>query len=137
MGRNAAAVVREDVRSGIRSSWAERRAASTRDRPASICTMIDSDITMALSTSMPRAMISEARDIWLSPMSRNDITRNDSTMVVGMRLATTRPVRSPSMTSITSITMPTASSRLTTNSSTFPSTVRGWKFRTSRSTPTG
>ncbi len=65
--------------------------------------MIDSDITMALSTSMPRAMISEARDIWSSPMSKTDMTRNDRTMVVGMRLATTRPVRSPSMTSMTSM----------------------------------
>ncbi len=57
MGRNAAAVVSDEINKGTRSSRAEPTAASSGRRPAAICTMIDSAITMALSTSMPSAMI--------------------------------------------------------------------------------
>ena len=63
IGRNAAAVVSDEISSGTRSSRAEPTAASTGRRPALICTMIDSAITMALSTSMPSAMIRAASDI--------------------------------------------------------------------------
>ena len=57
IGRNAAAVVSDEISSGTRNSRAEPTAASTGRRPAAIRTMIDSAITMALSTSMPSAMI--------------------------------------------------------------------------------
>ena len=67
--------------------------------------MIDSDITIALSTSMPRAMISAAIDIWFNPMPNTPITIRADTIAIGIRLATTRPVRRPRLTSITSVTM--------------------------------
>ena len=63
IGKKAAAVVREDVSNGTLSSAAESIAASSARLPAAICTMIDSDITIALSTNNPRAIISAASDI--------------------------------------------------------------------------
>ncbi len=95
MGRKAEAVVREEIRSGIRNSDAESIAAVIRFTPASICTMMDSDMTMALSTSRPREMMSEASDIWSIPMSNRDMTYMAMIIAMGTRLATTRPVRIP------------------------------------------
>ncbi len=108
IGRNAAAVVSDEVSSGIRSSFADAIAACSGRLPAAICTMIDSDITIALSTSMPSAMISEAIDIWSRPMSRKPMTMIAETIAIGIRLATTRPVRTPRASSITSVTINTA-----------------------------
>ena len=63
IGRKAAAVVSDEVRSGPLSSAAEASAASLTGLPSDICTMIDSDITIALSINIPRAIISAANDI--------------------------------------------------------------------------
>ena len=62
MGRNAAEVVSDEESRGTRNSLAESTAASAGFLPPAIWTMIDSDMTMALSTSIPRAMMSEARE---------------------------------------------------------------------------
>ena len=62
-GESKEAVVKDDMSRGIRSSPAESMAASIGFFPSVIWTMIDSDITMALSTSIPRAMMREAKDI--------------------------------------------------------------------------
>ena len=62
MGRNAAAVVSDAIRSGRRSSRTELTAASIGRRPTAICIVIASVITMAWSTSMPRARISAASE---------------------------------------------------------------------------
>ena len=137
IGRNATAVVNDEVRSGIRSSLAESTAARRRSFPAAICTMIDSVMTIALSTSMPSAMISAASDIWSSPMSRKLITRIPLTMAIGIRLATISPVRRPSVTSMTSVTIAMACSRLPTNSSILRSTASGWNWTRSNSMPMG
>ncbi len=80
---------------------------------------------MALSTSMPSAIISEAILTWSSPMPKDDITSNPMIMAIGMRLPTTKPVRRPRNKSITTTTTPTACSRLPTKSFTFFSTSRG------------
>ncbi len=125
IGKNAAAVVSEATKSGTRSSPAEARAASTALAPRSIRTMIDSDITMALSTKSPSEIISEASDIWSRPIPITLITSRAITMAQGIRLATTSPVRSPSVSSITAITISTAWSRLVVNSSTFWVTTSG------------
>ena len=53
----------DEVSSGTRSSRAELTAASIRAIPCSMRTMIDSAMTMALSTSIPSAMMSDASDI--------------------------------------------------------------------------
>ena len=137
MDRKAAAVVSDDVSSGIRSSRADSTAASIGFFPAAIWVMIDSDMTMALSTSMPRAMISEASDIWSRPMFMNDMHRTADTMAMGMRLATIKPVRSPRKRSITRNTMTIAWKMLTVNSLTFFSTKKGWKVTMSNSIPIG
>ena len=63
MGKKAAMVVSEEMRSGILSSFPESTAASMAPFPSAICTMMDSDTTIALSTSIPRAMMRAARDI--------------------------------------------------------------------------
>ncbi len=59
------------------------------------------------------------------------------TIAIGIRLATTRPVRSPRLTSITSITITTAWTRLPTKSSTFFSTSPAWNWVNSNSMPIG
>ena len=137
MGRNAAAVVSDEVSSGARSSFAERTAASTAATPSAICTMIDSDMTMALSTSSPRAMISAASDIWLIPMPNSAMKMKLVMIAIGIRLATTRPVRTPRVSSITSRTIATAWTRLPTKSLTFLLTASAWKTTVSNSTPIG
>ena len=91
IGRNAAAVVSDEISSGTRGSRAEPTAASTGRRPAAIRTMIDSAITMALSTSIPSAMMRAASDIWSRPMPSHAITSSEPTIVIGTRLATTSP----------------------------------------------
>ncbi len=130
-------MVSEEVSSGVRSSAAERTAASTAATPSLICTMIDSDMTMALSTSSPRAMISAASDIWLMPMSKTAMKMKLVTIAIGIRLATTRPVRTPRVRSITNRTIATAWTRLPTKSLTFFSTASAWKTTVSKSTPIG
>ena len=66
IGKNAAAVVSDAIRSGTLSSLVAPIAAETPLSPAAMRTMIDSETTMALSTSRPRAMMSAASDIWSS-----------------------------------------------------------------------
>ncbi len=137
MGRNAAAVVSDAMSNGTRSSRAESTAASAAGLPSDICTIVDSTMTMALSTSIPRAIIRDARETWSRPIPKIDMTRSAITMAIGIRLATTRPVRRPRKSSITTATTPTACNRLPTKSLTFFSTSRGWKATTSNSMPIG
>ncbi len=61
-GRKAADVVSDAVSNGKRSSLAAARAASRTERPSRAPTWVDSTMTMALSTSMPREMISAPSD---------------------------------------------------------------------------
>ena len=55
-----------------RDGWPsdEATAASTGDLPPAISTVIDSHITIDVSTSMPSAMMRAASEIWLRPMSK-------------------------------------------------------------------
>ncbi len=69
----------------MNSSLAEVTAASSAFMPSSILTMIDSDTTIALSTSIPSAMISAARDTWLRPNPARDINSNVVTITAGIR----------------------------------------------------
>ena len=55
-------MVSEDTSSGVRSSLADPTAASIGVLPSLICTMIDSAMTIALSTNIPSAMMSAARE---------------------------------------------------------------------------
>ncbi len=136
-GRKAAAVVSEAVRSGMRSSWAACIAASSRFFPSAILTMIDSDITIALSTSMPSAMISAASDIWSRLTPKNGSSSKEAKMAMGINVDTTSPVRTPSVTSITRTTTPIAWSRLLTTLLIFCSTTSGWNATMSNSMPIG
>ncbi len=118
-------MVREEVSSGIFSSCADSMAASTADLPSPISTMIDSDMTMALSTNMPKAIIMAAKDIWSMPIPSRPITSKAMIMAIGIKLDTAKPVRRPRNTSITASTMTIACSRLVTNSSTLRLTCSG------------
>ena len=89
IGRNAAAVVSDEINNGTRNSRAEPTAASTGRRPAAICTMIDSAITMALSTSMPSAMIQGGQRHLVEPDVEKAIASSDAIIAIGTRLATT------------------------------------------------
>ena len=106
IGRKAADVVSEDESRGVRSSLAESTAASTRPFPDAIWTIIDSDITIALSTSIPRAMIREASDIWCRLMPNADMKMKVINMAMGISVAIRKPVLSPRATSITTSTIP-------------------------------
>ena len=61
-GKKAAHVVRDDVRRGIFNSFAELMAAFLGSSPFCRRTIMDSDMTMALSTSRPRAMMRDASE---------------------------------------------------------------------------
>jgi len=124
--RKAADVVSVETNRGAMSSREDCTAADAAASPACIFTMIDSLITMALSTSIPRAMISEARVTLFRPISIRDMIRRVTMMVDGIRLATTRPVRRPRKISITSNTTPTACIRLPIKSFTDLSTSVSW-----------
>ena len=104
-GKNAAAVVNDEMSSGPFSSLPESIAAATAGCPASRFTMIDSTMTIALSTNRPRAMINAVREIWLIVISNNCIENSDATTVAGISEPTTRPVRKPRNTIMTRITM--------------------------------
>lgn len=56
-------MVNDEVNKGTRNSSADFTAASMGLIPVDIRTMIDSETTIALSTSSPRAMIKAANDI--------------------------------------------------------------------------
>ena len=86
--------------------------------PSCICTMIDSLITIALSTNMPKAMMSAAIEIWSSPISKNCMRTRVVSIAVGISVDTTSPVRKPRDTSITRSTIPIACSRFSMKEST-------------------
>ncbi len=136
-GRKAAAVVRDAMRRGVLSSLAESTAAARRSFPDCICTMMDSDMTIALSTNIPNATMSEASDIWFSPIPKSGMRNTDITMATGISAATTRPVRTPRVSSMTSTTMPTACSTFQTKSLTLCSTTSDCIEMMSRSIPMG
>ena len=93
--RKAADVVRDALNNGMFNSFVELMAASNGFSPFSIFTMMDSDTTMALSTSIPSAMIKEASETWFNPILRFPLIRRVITMTDGIRLATTMPVLNP------------------------------------------
>ena len=86
MGRNAAAVVSEAMSSGTRSSLVAPMAAWMPSSPAAIRTMIDSEMTIALSTRSPSAMIRAASDIWSSWMSNTLIAHIVMIIVTALAL---------------------------------------------------
>ena len=135
--RKAAEVVSDETRSGTASSRADSMAASLAPVPLSIFTAIASDTTMALSTSMPSAMISAASDTWLRPVSNRPMTKRVATMVMGMRLATTRPVRSPRKSSMVASTTATLCRRLPVKSETDLATSKSWDATLLKAIPRG
>ncbi len=70
-------------------------------------------------------------------MPNRFITIRLDTIAIGIRLATTSPVRSPRVTSMTNVTISTACNRLAANSSILRETASGWNWITSKSMPIG
>ncbi len=99
--------------------------------------MVLSETTIPLSTNIPSAIISAAREIWSKPIEKFDITIMESNMVIGMRLETIKPVRNPRVISITAVTTAIACSRFDTNPLTLSSTSLGEKLTKSNSMPRG
>jgi len=102
-------------------------AASKAFSPFSILTIMDSAITIALSTSIPSAIISAARETWFKPTSALDIKSRVVTITAGIRLATTTPVLIPRNRSMTTRTTTTLCIRLLTKSFTDFSTKKSWE----------
>ncbi len=130
-------MVKEETRSGTESSLDEPMAAATGFSPASIFTIMDSDITMALSTSIPNAMIRDARDTWFKPIPNMFMTMIVTTMTEGIRLATTSPVRKPRKISMVKSTTTMAWTRLPVKSCTEASTILSCEATRIKSTPMG
>lgn len=63
--------------------------------PLCIKTIIDSLITIALSTNNPKEIIRAAKETWSSQISNIDITMNEVKIDIGIKTATIRPVRNP------------------------------------------
>ena len=85
-------------------------------------------MTMALSTSNPREMISAAKDIWLMVMPSTLIADNVAKMVAGTSMPTISPVRRPRNSSITATTIPMAWSRLVRKLPTAASTTADSRY---------
>ena len=108
IGKKAAAVVNDEVRSGTRSSAADSTAAARGFFPSDRLTIIDSDITIALSTRSPSEIIRAARDTVLRLIPKKFIAAKDARITVGIKLDTRRPVRNPRVMNMTIETISTA-----------------------------
>ncbi len=104
IGRKATMVVREEVSSGSQSSRTAPAHAASLSSPLDRRTRMFSLVTMPLSTSMPRAMISEAMETLCSLMSNCGIRAMHISMAMGTSSPAISPRRSPANTSITSTT---------------------------------
>ena len=135
IGKNAAAVVSDEVSNGTRNSLAESIAASIGFLPADMETMMLSVMTIPLSTSMPSAIINAASDIWSRPILKTDINNMATSMLAGIKKTTIRPVRIPRLTSMTAATTRMACTRLEAKLFTLFSTSCGEKLMASNSTP--
>ncbi len=112
-------------------------AARARSKPCSIFTTIISTAMMASSTRSPSAMTSAPRVMRCRSSPAAYITTNTIASTSGTESATTMPVRQPSETKLTSSTMPSASTKDSTNSEIECSTMLGWSAICVTSIPTG
>ena len=101
-------------------------AACNLDSPRFMPTRIPSVTTMALSTSIPSAIISAPREIRCRSMASTFITMNVPRMVSSSTPPISTPERKPMNTSKTAITMATASPRFSMKALTDLSTSLGW-----------
>jgi hypothetical protein len=113
------------VSRGTRNSRATRMTDSSGLWPCSNSNMVDSLNTIALSTNIPRTMISAARDIWLMEMPNTLMISRDPIIEVGIRAATTSPLRNPAVINITAMTTRIAMMTLLVKLSTKPLTISG------------
>ena len=137
MGKNAKEVVSDAVSRGLESSLADVTDASAMLCPSRTWVMMDSLITMALSTRIPREIKSAARETWSIPIWKKPMSRKAIKMVTGIRLATSNPVRSPMLTNITRQTMAMLCIRFERKSLTLRWTRSGCRARKSKETPIG
>ena len=125
IGTKAATVVRVEVSIGMASPSAPLATASRRDLPWRMSTSALSDTTIALSTIIPSAMISEAIENCSSSTPKRRTTANELIMHKGTAVAITTAARQPIISSATRSTIRIASHRLMTKPVTRPETWRG------------
>ena len=112
-------------------------AAVSAGSPFCIRTRMPSVTTMALSTSMPSAMMSAPSEMRCIAMPACHIAISVPATVSTSTMPMIRPLRSPMKISRTTTTMATAPARLATKLSTAARTESDWYDTTFRSMPTG
>ena len=104
MGANAARVVRVEPITGQATSPVARMAALTRPAPCSMKRWMFSTMTMALSTSMPRARVRLNSTTMFRVTPSRDRVVKVSSMEKGMARLTSTALRSPMATNTTTST---------------------------------
>ena len=120
IGMKASTVVSVEASSGTARVRTERRIASSRGVPSARRLRISSVITMAASTSRPRATIIPVTDIWWIEMPATSIPKSEISAASGMAVATTRAARHPRVTKSTSVTRPMPAARFAPGRRTAP-----------------
>ena len=137
MGANAMMAITVAPSSGQMVWRTISTAASSFDIPRFMPTRMPSVTTMALSTSMPRAIISAPREIRCRSMASTFMTIKVPRMVSSSTPPISRPERTPMNTSNTAMTMAMASPRLSRKAPTELSTSWGWLYTVASSMPAG
>ena len=115
MGANASTATAVAPRSGHLFCSTMAMAAFTLSRPFCAATSTPSAMTMALSTSIPSAMMNAPRLMRSSRMPIHFMTISDAMTVTTSTTPMSTPLRSPIATSSTATTMITDSTRLIMN----------------------
>ncbi len=108
-----------------------------RSAPSSTCRYTFSTITIALSTSMPRAMISAKSTIMFSVIPKKEMKTNARSIESGMASATKKELRTPMKKSSTPTTRSRPVMMPFSSSPTMSLTNFDWSPRTSKRTPSG
>ena len=112
IGIKARTVVIVDASKGAHNRLTDSPTALTACMPSSSRRLISSDITMAASTSKPRATISPVTDICCIGRPTKFIMDMEISVASGIIVATTAAARQPRVTNSTSTTRPTPMPRL-------------------------
>ena len=136
-GVKARMAMRVEASRGQRVCLTMARQASRLPTPRITPTMAPSTTTIALSTSIPRAMISAPSDNRCNSQPSIFIRMKVPSTVSSRVAPTIRPLRQPMVTSNAQITITTAAPRLSRKPSTARSTSLGWLYRFSTEIPAG
>ncbi len=137
MAANASTAMTVAPKSGHAVCFTTATAALVRSMPCWRRTSMPSTTTMALSTSMPSAMISAPSEIRSSVTPAADMKMKLPAIVRNSTKPMSRPLRRPMKNSSTTMTIATACSRLTTKLCTATCTLSDCREMTPNSMPRG